>query len=510
MRDLSASLLRRLWPPVVAPKTRIWVSENVKAGRITEGTFKISLPVDAIATAQRERVLPDNAIDVRMTLAGVTTSYFKDMPAFQGAGGELVVKDRQFAVALKDVDIDLPSGATVRLDLGKMEVANMLATPQIASFTFQGGGGVPEVLEYLNLPALGLVSKSGLDPRKTGGRAQVSVALKLPLVKGVAKDKIALSARAKIADGSLTGAIPKIDVSDGDLDLTLFDGELELAGTAKLNGVPTGVTWHKGKGPAAQQSVVVEATFDDEGRRKLGADLGRLVKGPVTVRARIADLADKEGPMEIAADLSKAELNLPAVGWSRPPTANTKATFVYYRGGEKGRRIENLVVSGADLSIAGEVALTAEGGLRSASLKDVVLGEDNRFSAAIKTNETRLEYVGISGYQALWIGYIISATLCGLSGAIFAIAQGLVTPEMGYWVRSGEIVFVAILGGVGHPVGAFIGAGIFEFVKLFAAAYLTGAWQMVLGLVLIAMVFLAPRGISAMLENKVAAKREEA
>lgn len=122
--------------------------------------------------------------------------------------------------------------------------------------------------------------------------------------------------------------------------------------------------------------------------------------------------------------------------------------------------------------------------------------------SAVKTNETRLEYVGISAYKALWIGYIISAALGGLSGSLFAIAQGLVTPEMGYWVRSGEIVFVAILGGVGHPVGAFIGAGIFEFVKLFAAAYLTGAWQMVLGLVLIAMVFLAPRGISALLEVK--------
>ena len=70
------------------------------------------------------------------------------------------------------------------------------------------------------------------------------------------------------------------------------------------------------------------------------------------------------------------------------------------------------------------------------------------------------------------------------------------------FLESGEIVFVAILGGVGHPVGAFIGAAIFEFVKLFAAAYLTGAWQMVLGIVLIAMVFLAPRGISALLEKK--------
>ena len=79
----------------------------------------------------------------------------------------------------------------------------------------------------------------------------------------------------------------------------------------------------------------------------------------------------------------------------------------------------------------------------------------------------------------------LAASFLALTCAIFAIAQGLVTPDMGYWVRSGEIVFVAILGGVGHPVGAFIGAGIFEFVKLFAAAYLTGAWQMMLGFVLI-------------------------
>ncbi|WP_016835835.1 branched-chain amino acid ABC transporter permease [Herbaspirillum lusitanum] len=122
--------------------------------------------------------------------------------------------------------------------------------------------------------------------------------------------------------------------------------------------------------------------------------------------------------------------------------------------------------------------------------------------AAIKTNETRLEYVGLSTYQVLLIGYVISAALCGLSGALFAITQGLVTPEMGYWVRSGEYVFVAILGGIGHPVGAFVGAAIFEFVKLFSAAFLTGAWQMVLGVVLITMVFLAPAGLSALLVKK--------
>lgn len=121
---------------------------------------------------------------------------------------------------------------------------------------------------------------------------------------------------------------------------------------------------------------------------------------------------------------------------------------------------------------------------------------------AIKTNEIRLEFLGISAYRVLLTSYVLSAALCGLSGAIFAITQGLVTPEMGYWIRSGEIVFIAILGGIGHPVGAFLGAGIFEFVKVFAAAYLTGASNLVLGVVLIAMVFFAPRGISGLLARR--------
>ncbi len=125
--------------------------------------------------------------------------------------------------------------------------------------------------------------------------------------------------------------------------------------------------------------------------------------------------------------------------------------------------------------------------------------------AAIKTNETRLEYLGISAKRVFWGGYVLSAALCGLGGSLFALAQGLVTPEMGYWVRSGEVVFIAILGGAGHAVGAFIGAFVFEFVKLYAAALLTGAWQMVLGLVLIVMVFVAPTGIFGLVEKHLRA-----
>ncbi len=119
--------------------------------------------------------------------------------------------------------------------------------------------------------------------------------------------------------------------------------------------------------------------------------------------------------------------------------------------------------------------------------------------AAIKTNETRLEYLGISAKHVFWMGYLFSGFLAGLGGSLFAIAQGLVTPEAGYWVRSGEFVFIAILGGSGHAIGAYLGAFIFEFVRFYAAALLTGAWQITLGTVLIVIIFLAPEGLVGML-----------
>lgn len=114
---------------------------------------------------------------------------------------------------------------------------------------------------------------------------------------------------------------------------------------------------------------------------------------------------------------------------------------------------------------------------------------------AIRTNETRLEYIGVSARRTLAEGYVLSAGLVGLSGALLSLAQGLVTPESGYWIRSGEYVFIAILGGSGHAIGAFLGAAAFEAIKLAAAAWFTNAWQLLLGVTLIAVIFFAPAGI---------------
>jgi ABC-type branched-subunit amino acid transport system permease subunit len=119
--------------------------------------------------------------------------------------------------------------------------------------------------------------------------------------------------------------------------------------------------------------------------------------------------------------------------------------------------------------------------------------------SGLKSNETRLEYLGLSAQHVLWLGYVISAVFLSLAGALFALAQGLVTPDLGSWTRSGEFVFIMILGGVSHALGAFVGAGIFEVVKLAASAYMAGVWQLLLGVTLLVVIALAPQGITGAL-----------
>lgn len=174
--------------------------------------------------------------------------------------------------------------------------------------------------------------------------------------------------------------------------------------------------------------------------------------------------------------------------------------FYHYTGGDDGMQLRRPTVLGVELERAPFEALLCYGGI---VLAVIVAWAVSRFLDSptghmlktIKTNETRLEYLGVSARQTLLTGYVVSAGLCGLGGAIMAVAQGVVTPEYAFWTRSGELVFIAILGGAGSVGGAFVGALVYELVRNYAAAFAADVWQMILGIVLLAVILFAAHGL---------------
>ena len=123
--------------------------------------------------------------------------------------------------------------------------------------------------------------------------------------------------------------------------------------------------------------------------------------------------------------------------------------------------------------------------------------------SAIKTRETRLEFMGVPARRVLLAAYVLSALMGGVAGAIIAMTTRHVTPLLAYWTSSGELVFIAILGGAGSVLGPFLGAVTFELVRIYAGAAVAEAWQMILGAVLLAVILFAPGGLWGMIAGRL-------
>ncbi|MBR0642146.1 branched-chain amino acid ABC transporter permease [Plastoroseomonas hellenica] len=115
--------------------------------------------------------------------------------------------------------------------------------------------------------------------------------------------------------------------------------------------------------------------------------------------------------------------------------------------------------------------------------------------AGIKTRETRLEFMGVPARHVLLSAYVFSAVMAGAAGAIIAMTTRHVTPLLAYWTTSGELVFIAILGGAGGVLGPFLGAAAYELIRVHAAAAFADLWQLTLGIALLLVILFAPGGL---------------
>ncbi len=119
-----------------------------------------------------------------------------------------------------------------------------------------------------------------------------------------------------------------------------------------------------------------------------------------------------------------------------------------------------------------------------------------QLASAIRDNEIRVEYLGVSVRAAILIKVILAAGLAGAGGAVTAFAVGHIDPDaMAYWTVSGEFVFVTILSGTGSIFAPFVGSLLFELIRSFAIQYAPNFWQMVLGASLLLIILFLPNGL---------------
>ena len=113
---------------------------------------------------------------------------------------------------------------------------------------------------------------------------------------------------------------------------------------------------------------------------------------------------------------------------------------------------------------------------------------------AVRENERRAKSCGYETSNVRWLAFIISGAISGLAGGLYALYLHFVGIESLYWITSGQVVMMTLLGGMGSFFGPFIGAGVFLYLEDVLSA-ITPQWMIFLGAIFVLCVLFFPKGI---------------
>ena len=132
-----------------------------------------------------------------------------------------------------------------------------------------------------------------------------------------------------------------------------------------------------------------------------------------------------------------------------------------------------------------------------------------RVLQAARSNEARTRAIGFSPYPYRLTAFVISGAMCGIAGALLVNHTAYLTPEFMNWTRSGELMFMVILGGIATSSGPLLGAAalllledVLQGWSLLPREAVRDHWQLYLGVILLLVVLFAKRGLAGLLPGK--------
>jgi branched-chain amino acid transport system permease protein len=128
---------------------------------------------------------------------------------------------------------------------------------------------------------------------------------------------------------------------------------------------------------------------------------------------------------------------------------------------------------------------------------------NSRFGLVIqgaRSNDRRMRAIGFPTFRYKLVCFVIAGVLCGLSGVLLANHTDFISPAIMHWTRSGDLIVMAVLGGMGSVIGPVIGAVTLLLLEEVLSG-VTEYWQIILGPMILLVVLFARGGIDGLLAS---------
>jgi len=180
--------------------------------------------------------------------------------------------------------------------------------------------------------------------------------------------------------------------------------------------------------------------------------------------------------------------------------------FYYVTGGDSGMRVARMKILGLEFAQYNKIefltgpfyyyclALLVVGGFIMWRIVHSPFGLHLR---TIRDNARKAEYLGVHVHRFRLAAFVISAAFGAVGGAILGFRIGLADPDLVYWTQSGQLVFMAVLGGFANFFGPIVGALSYILLQDQLQS-LTEYWRFALGAILALIVIAFPQGIAGL------------
>jgi len=387
LRNMKPDRLSRYWPHSLAPDARNWIVDHISDGLVPEARAALQMRTTKDGNFELLSLSGD------MTMRGLTIDYLPPMPKAHKANATARFNKEKIDIFITDAETE---GLTTRKSIISFRGLDQI--DQYADIDLFVKGPLENALKLIEREPLGFSSAIGINPDRAEGSADVHLKLSFLVEHKLTTDGIDISAVASMNDVTIDNIILGQGIKQGQLDLKVGKGGLDMNGDVKLGNIPASFEWRRNFGsdvPFRGKYKISSHIENIQNLSDLGINLsplhGEYIEGGVGVNIGLTTQDDGTGKVQVRLDLAKVSLNVPAMGWSKKIGSAGTALVDLTIDGTRLTDIPHFSLAADDLRINGSAKYDKDGtGLGKVDI--------NQFSL----NRTDLSGVIIPGHDGGW------------------------------------------------------------------------------------------------------------
>lgn len=366
------------WPVNLGAGARGWVKAHILDGKATSAAFTMDWPPGANARG----FLPDEHLTLDFTVEDATVKFLDDFPPVTGVRGVGQLRGNSLTA-----DISAGRLNAWQVDEGKVVLPRFAPKGAMMDVRVMGRGDLGQMMRVLDQSNLKVGSRYGLVVDQMHGTGGIDLHVQRPMMDTVPDKDILYTIKGGFRDAVAPDLAAGFGLTQSDVNFEITQEGMSIGGAGHFGPAPVVFDWRERFNDGSSGSELsASARVTPDLLNAFGLAARNFMQGEAAVELKASGSGGRDfSTITANLDLTRAQLDLSAFGWSKKYDAPARGAFRYGKVGEGAMVAGDIRADG--LELIGEARLDKAGAVESARIERIF----SRDSVDLRGGVTRTE-----------------------------------------------------------------------------------------------------------------------